>query len=248
LTLRAAIVAGLTALSITGLTACESTQSKSAALEKQGSKLLLDDTGLQVEKESTDVKVLSTALLTDANGSAVVVTLRNDSGKDLTNVPISIDVLDAKGKSVYKNDIPGIEQGLAAVPYVPAGGTVDWVHDQILATGKPPKKVKVKVGASTAAFSGALPEIEVSEPAIEGDPVSGIEATGDVVNRTGEEQGRLLLYAVARRGNEVVAAGRGAIDHLRATTKPAHYDIFFIGDPQGADVTVTQFPTLPGEK
>jgi hypothetical protein len=244
---RAVLAAGLAALFVTGLTACESTQSKSAALEEQGSKLLLDDTGLQVEKESTDVKVLSTALLTDANGSAVVVTLRNDSGRDLTNVPISIDVLDAKGRSIYKNDIPGIEQGLAAVPYVPAGETVDWVHDQVLATGKP-KTVKVKVGASTATFSGELPEIEVSEPAIEGDPVSGIEATGDVVNRTGEEQGRLLLYAIARQGDKVVAAGRGAIDHLKATTKPAHYDIFFIGDPQGADVTVTQFPTLPGEK
>jgi hypothetical protein len=247
LSLRAAIVAGLAALSVAGLTACESTQSKSAALEEQGSKLLLDDTGLQVEKESTDVKAVSTALLTDANGSAVVVTVRNESDKDLTDVPISVDVLDAKGRSVYKNDIPGIEQGLAAVPYVPAGGTADWVHDQILATGVP-KTVKVKIGASTATFAGELPEIDVSEPAIEGDPVSGIEATGDVVNRTGEEQGRLLLYAIARRGSKVVAAGRGAIDHLKATTRPLRYDIFFIGDPKGANVTVTQFPTLPGER
>jgi hypothetical protein len=44
----------------------------------------------------------------------------------------------------------------------------------------------------------------------------------------------------------VVAAGRGAIDHLKAGTKPLHYDIFFIGDPKGADLEVTQFPALPG--
>lgn len=246
MSLRPFIVAGFAVLAAAGLTACQSTQSKSAALEEQGSKLLLDDTGLTVEKKSTDVKVVSTTLLTDANGSAAVVTVRNDSGKDLTNVPISIDVLDAKGKSVYKNNIPGIEQALAAIPYVPAGETVDWVHDQVLTTGKP-KTLKAKVGASTASFSGELPDIEVSEPKLIGDPVSGLEATGDVVNKTGAEQGRVLLYAVARWGNEVVAAGRGAIDHLKAGTRPLHYDIFFIGDPKGADVTVTQFPTLPGE-
>jgi hypothetical protein len=247
LSLRAAIAVGFAALSVVGLTACESTQSKSAALEEQGSKILLDDTGVTIGKESTEVEVVSSTLLTDANGSAVVVGLRNDSDESLTNVPISIDVRDAKGKSVYRNDIPGIEQALAAVPYIPAHGTVEWVHDQVLATGKP-QSVKVKVGASSASYSGDLPDIEVSEPTLEGDPVSGLEVTGDVVNRTGADQGRLLLFAVAHRGNEVVAAGRGAIDHLKPASKPLHYDIFFIGDPKGADVTVTQFPTLPGER
>ena len=46
-------------------------------------------------------------------------------------------MLDAKGKSVYRNDIPGIEPALAAMPFIPAGGETDWVHDQILAAGKP---------------------------------------------------------------------------------------------------------------
>ena len=160
-------------------------------------------------------------------------------------MPILIEVLDAKGKSVYTNAIPGIEPALAAVPYVPAGGDVDWVNDQVLAAGKP-KSVKVKVGASTDSYSRALPEIEVSAPKVEGDPVSGVEATGTVVNKTGEDQERLLLYAVGRSGGRVVAAGRGAIEHLKAGTKPLHYDIFFIGDPTGAELEVTEFPTLPG--
>ena len=57
---------------------------------------------------------------------------------------------------------------------------------------------------------------------------------------------RLLLYAVAREGDRVVAAGRGAIEQLKAEPKPLPYNIYFIGDPRGADVTVTAFPTLPG--
>jgi hypothetical protein len=241
------VVAGLAVLAVAGLTACQSTKSRSAELEKEGATKLLSDSGLKIEKESTDVKVTSTALLTDANGSALVVDLHNSSDKDLVEVPILIDVRDANGKSVYTNDIPGIEPALAAIPYIPAGGDTEWVNDQVLAATKP-KSVKVKVGASTAAYSGPLPEVEVSAPKLEGDPVSGIEAIGTVVNKTGEDQQRLLLYAVGRKGGKVVAAGRGAIDHLKAGTKLLHYDIFFIGDPKGSDLELTQFPTLPGSK
>ncbi len=237
----------LAVFALGGLSACQSTQDRSAELEEQGATTLLATSGLKIEKESADVRVLSTALLSDRNGSAVVVRLRNDSGQALVDVPILIRVLDAKGKSVYTNDIPGIEPALAAVPHIPAGGEVSWVNDQVISAGEP-KSVKVKVGAGGEPYSGELPEIEVSAPKLEGDPVSGIEATGDVVNRTGQEQSRLLLYVVARKGGEVVAAGRGAIEHLKASTKPLHYDVFFIGDPTGAALEVTSFPTLPGSQ
>jgi hypothetical protein len=242
---RPIAVACFALLAAASLAACQSTQDRSAELEEAGATKLLSESGVEIEKESTEVKPTSTSLLTDANGSAVVVDLHNSSDRDLVNVPILVKVLDAKGKSVYENDIPGIEPALATVPYVPAGGDVEWVNDQVLASGKP-KSVAVKVGASSDSYSGQLPDIEVSKPTIEGDPSSGIEATGTVVNRTGEDQGRLLLYAVGRKGGKVVAAGRGAIEHLKAGTKPLHYDIFFIGDPTGADLEVTQFPALPG--
>lgn len=243
--LRAVAAISLAALAAAGLSACESTQSRSAELEEKGAKTLLVDSGLKIGKESKDVRVVSTSLLSDENGSAVVVGLHNDSDHGLVDVPILIDVRDAKGKSVYSNDIPGIEPALAAVPYIPAEGDVEWVNDQVLAAGRP-KSIVVKVGADSASFSGRIPEIEVSAPQLSGDPVSGIEATGDVINKTGEEQGRLLLYVVARSGGRVVAAGRGAIEHLKASTKPLHYDVFFIGDPRGAALDVSTFPTLSG--
>jgi hypothetical protein len=245
--MRAAVTMGLAASAVAGLAACQSTQDRSAELEKEGAKTLLVDSGLQIKEESTDVKVVSTTLLTDANGSAVVVGLHNDSSQSLINVPILIDVLDAKGKSVYSNDIPGIEPALAAVPYIPAGGDVEWINDQVLASGKP-KSARVKVGATADSYSGPLPDIEVTAPKLEGDPVSGLEATGKVVNRTGEEQQRLLLYVIARKGGRIVAAGRGAIDHMKASAKPLHYDVFFIGDPAGAALELTQFPALPGSE
>lgn len=226
------------------VTGCESTQDKSAKIAAELGPVSLEK-GLTISKRSKDVKVVSTTLLTDANGSAVVVELHNGSGRDLAEVPLLIDVLDAKGKSVYRNDIPGIEPALAAVPLIPASGDVVWVHDQVLATGKP-AEVKATVGAGGEEFSGEQPTVSVSEPKLEGDPFTGVAAGGEVVNESGEDLDRLLLYAVARDGGRIVAAGRGAIEPLKDKPKPVPYNVFFIGDPKGAGVTIAQFPTLPG--
>ncbi|MBK5221253.1 MAG: hypothetical protein JJE35_15960 [Thermoleophilia bacterium] len=236
---RPLLAGGLALVALASLTACQSTQSHSAQLEDEGSKVLLDSSGLKVTKANPDVKVLSTTLLSESEASAVVVEVHNDSNVNLVDVPIALDVLDAKGRSVYRNDAPGLEQALVAIPYIPAGADALWINDQILASGKP-ATAKVKVGVSPNSFSGELPEIEVSAPEIE----AGRIASGQVVNRTGKDQNRLLLYAVARRGNEIVAAGRGAFEHLKPDTKELPYHVYFVGDPSGAKVTITQYPTL----
>ncbi|HWA52702.1 MAG TPA: hypothetical protein VG816_00875 [Solirubrobacterales bacterium] len=237
-------VLALAVLAAAGLSACQSTKDRSAELEAQGSTKLLSEEGLKIEKRNPDVKVTDTAVLSGSEGSnAVVVDLHNDSGENLTEVPVLIEVTNTKGKPFYENDIPGIEPALAAVPYIPAHGDAEWVNDQVLGVGKP-KSVKVTVGTGGGTYSGALPKIEVSKPKLQGDPVSGIFATGDVVNETGEDQRRLLLYVVARKGNEVVAAGRGAIEHLKPERKKLKYTVFFVGDPSGAELTLSEFPAL----
>lgn len=240
---RPLIAAGLALLAVTALTACQSTQSRSAELEEENSTVLLEDEGVTVTKQDPSIEVVSTTVLSEAEGNAVAVELRNKSGQDLVDVPIAVDVLDAKGRSVYTNDAPGLEQALVAVPFIPAGEEVTWVNDQVLAAGKP-VSAEVKVGVGGTPFTGEQPEIDVTEPEISGDPVSGIVASGDVVNRTGEDQNRLLLYAVARQGDKIVAAGRGAIEHLKPDTKKVPYSIYFIGNPSGADVTLSDYPTL----
>lgn len=222
----------------------ESTQEKSAKIAAELGPVQQEE-GLKISKPSKDVRVLSTTLLTDVNGSAVVVEVRNQSNRDLANVPILIDVLDAKGRSVYSNSLPGLEPALTSIPYVEAGKEATWVHDQVLAVGKP-ESVEVTVGEGGIPYAGETPEFTVSEPKLEGDPHSGVVAGGNVENESGGKHDRLLLYAVARRGDEVVAAGRGAIEKIKPEPKPLPYNIYFIGDPSGADVEVIWFPTLPG--
>ncbi len=226
-------------------TGCESTQDKSARIAAELGPVAKEK-GLAISKRSKDVEVVSTTLLTDANGSAVVIELHNDSSRDLAEVPILVDVLDARGRSVYRNDIPGIEPALATVPFIPAGGEVTWVHDQVLPTGKP-AKARVTVGAGGVPADGERPTVSVSEPKLEGDPYTGVAASGDVVNESGEDVERLLLYAVARKGGRIVAAGRGAIEPLKDKPKPVPYNVFFIGEPRGAEIEVADFPTMAGQ-
>lgn len=236
------------ALAIAGValvtTGCESTQSKSAKIAAELGPVQ-QEKGLKISKRSKDVEVVSATVLDDAAGSAVVVAVRNRSDRDLVNVPIAIDVRGANGKSIYRNDVPGLESALTVIPFVAAGGETDWVDDQILASGKP-ASVEVAIGAGGEPFEGEQPQLSASEPKLEGDPYSGIVAGGNVVNESGELQGRLLIYAVAREGKRVVAAGRGAIEKLKPERKPLPYNVYFIGDPRGAAVEIELFPTLPG--
>jgi hypothetical protein len=244
---RPAIAAGLALLALGGVSACQSTQSRSAELEAENATVLLEEEGVTVTKEDPDIEVTSTTLLSEAEGHAVVVELRNRSTEGLVDVPIAVDVLDAKGNSVYRNDAPGLEQALVAVPFIPARGEAVWVNDQVLATGEP-AEVDVKVGVGGKPFDGEQPEIEVSTPKLEGDPTSGMVADGDVVNRTGEDQNRFLIFAVARQGEEIVAAGRGAIEHLKPEEKKVPYNVYFIGNPRGAELTLYEYPTLNVEE
>ncbi len=65
------------------VSACQSSQAKNAELAKRGATILKEEEGVTVNQTSSTVKVVDTAVLSDANGAAVVVTLQNDSQQAL---------------------------------------------------------------------------------------------------------------------------------------------------------------------
>lgn len=228
-------------LACIALAGCESSQDRSARLAKQGGKAFTRK-GLEVKRENPDVKVGRTFVLQDRNGAATVVELRNNSPQRLVNVPISIDVLGAGRKSVFKNDAPGLEPSLVAAPVLEPNSEFMWVNDQVAATGRA-RSVDVRVGPAPGRAPDKLPELDVVQPKLKRDPVSGDEATGSVTNRSKVEQRALVVYAVARKGVRVVAAGRSAIERLKPGQK-LYYHVYFIGDPSGARITVAAPPTV----
>ena len=223
------------------LSACESTQDKSKRLGEQAKHATHTDRGVKVTKLNPDVKVLGTTVLTDQNGSAVAVRLRNTGRRPLVRVPIGVDVLDAKGQSVFTNSIPGLEPNLTSTAVLVPGRETYWVNDQVTAAGKP-AHVRAKAGIQSK-VAKSLPALVVKPPRLKQDPVDGVYATGFVFNRSKVEQRHLVLYCVALKGTKVVAAGRGAIERLRVGRKQ-RYRIFFIGNPKGARLVVTAPPTV----
>lgn len=221
---------------------CESTQDKAARIQAEGEALVASQKPLEIAKPNKDVEVVDTALLNDEFGTAAVVAVRNPTKETLVGVPILVDVRNAKGNSVFRNDAFGLDFALNHIPLLRPGETFYWVNDQILANGDP-RSVKVTVGQPEGEAPAQIPEIRVSDPKLTQDP-SGVQASGTVDNESDVDQRKLVLFAVARRGGQVVAAGRGALKKLRSDQpKPGTYNIFFIGDPAGADVIVTAPPS-----
>jgi hypothetical protein len=239
--MRWAACAALVLLVAALATGCESTQSKSAKLQAS-SKGAIDEGGdLVVKKQNPDVKVLSTSTLKDKNGEAVVVRMRSVGKQLLAKLPISVKLADKGGKAVYTNTQPGLEAALAQVALLQPGQELFWVNDQVVSSAKP-AQAQTRVGTGRA-VTGAAPRIEVKGVTLEKDPVSGISATGRVINHSSILQRRLPVFCVARRGDSVVAAGRAILEKVKPG-KSAPFTIFFIGDPQNARLTVTPLPTV----
>ena len=237
----ALLVAAIAMLSPWALSGCESSQAKSDRLAKQGVKVLKAK-GLTVKRTNPDVKAVETTVLSSADGAAVVAVLRNSSAVAQAKVPISIDVTGAGAKTVFRNDAPGLEPSLVSTPALAPRASLTWVNDQV-AGSAPPKAVKVKVGLGRR-VTHPLPQLQLSRPTLNVDSVSGVEASGFVVNQSQVEQRQLVISCIARKGGRIVAAGRAQVERLKVGPKKVPYHVFFVGDPRGAQLSVSAPPTV----
>lgn len=242
---RAAATLAATTLAALLLPACESTQDKSRRLAKQGKTAFADD-GLKVTKRSSTVDLGKTTVLRDQNGAAVVVEVKNETDRALTNVPIAIDVTDPAGKSVYRNDVAGLEPSLTSIPVLGPREEFAWINDQVAATATGEAgRAKAEVGVQKAASAAKdIPKTRVGKARLVDDPVSGIEATGYVFNDSKTvEQRNIFVYCVARKGGKVVAAGRSRIERIKPGRR-GRYHVYFIGNPRGAKLELKAPPTV----
>jgi hypothetical protein len=228
------------------LAACESNQERSAKLEKAAKvhegeaakRRALAQRALTITRPSTKVKVTGAVIVRGSEGAAAVVSLRNISSTPLRDVPIQITVRNAHGASVYTNDVPGLSPTLASVALIPGHGVETWIDDQVQATGTP-ASVSAKVGEGTPA-SGTIPSLSVT-----GAHLSEAQAEGSVVNHSAVAQQELVVDAVARRAGRIVAAGRAVLASAPAGSSTP-FQIFFVGDPGGAQLQVTAPASTPG--
>ncbi len=223
------------------LSACESSQSKSERL-RSAARNSAPEQGLRIAKVNPDVRVTASTVLTDvkAKRSAAVITLRNTSRRAQAALPLLFTLTDAAGRKVFSNATPGAGADLTTVPSLRPGATLVWVNDAIVnVTGA--KGVDAKVGEGTAA-PAKTPKLRLSEPRLDRDPIDGFTASGKVFNDSAVTQQRLVIFAVARRGRRIVAAGRAVVPRVKPGPKGARFTLFFVGNPSGAALSLAAPP------
>ncbi|HEY7952877.1 MAG TPA: hypothetical protein VID70_07795 [Solirubrobacteraceae bacterium] len=246
------------------LSGCESTESESAKLGREGAKLIAGAGTVGLGGANRDVHVGQVALVQGSGRTAAVVQLTNTGAGAQANVPVLIDVRSPRGASLYRNDIQGLEPSLQQMPLLRGHASEWWVDDQVLAAGKLGSvKVRVgdakgagaKAGAPVAKASAAATRASaaVSAAAVQisatrlGSDVAGPYLAGEVVNHTGVAQRNMPIFAVALRGGRVVAGGRALVPNLPAaavTMKPTAFRIYLVGSPAGAHIELTPVPTV----
>jgi hypothetical protein len=236
----AAFALTLLAISLAG---CETTAEKSAKLEKAAKRVSpAQQQGLSIAHESRVVKVQSATLVRGTEGTAAVLTLQNSSAKAIREVPISISLKDANGATVYTNATPGLAKTLTSLALLPAHGNGVWIDDQIPGTSA--KSLATKVGEGTT-VSGAAPRLTISETQLTKDPSGAATVEGAIKNSSSTAQSELIVYALARDGGRVVAAGRAVLASL-APGASAPFQAFFVGNPAGAHLQLSAPPTAIG--
>lgn len=230
-------------LALLATTGCESTQARAARLATQGA-AAFSEKGLDVKKANPDVRIGETTVLEDDNGTAVMAEVRNVSDRPMVDVPLEMDVIDRDPKRpVFQNNEPGLEPGLVQAAYLPPGGKLMWVHDEVYPSGGKARDVKITPGESRGKVPKDVPELDVGKPKLAEDPFDGLYLRGKVKNPSKVEQARVVIFGVARKGDRIVAVGRSGVERLPAGGSKL-YRIFFIGNPRGASYEVQAPPTI----
>jgi len=229
------MVLALAALALAG---CETTQEKSARLERAalGNKSSgpLSSKGLSIAHPSTSIKVQSAVAVHDSEGAAIVVTLRNKGAKAQKEVPLLVRA------GSYSNNAQGLSPSLVRAALVPAHGQTVWIDDQIQpseATGA----VTATAGEGAPA-PAAPPQIVLGAHRLETEPGGGTVVHGTVTNRSAISQKELVVYVVASRGGKVGAAGRAVLTSLAAGAS-SPFEVFLIGRPAGTKLELAAPPT-----
>jgi hypothetical protein len=226
-----------------GASACQSTADKSAKIAAAGEQAVSASATLKI-KPSADLRVARAVVVRGDGGAvAAAVQVRNRGAKGQRDVPLLIDVRDAQGASLYKNDTVGLQPALQRLASVGARKTAWWVNDQVAVSGTP-RRVRARVGAAPVAAPGSVPRVRVTGLHFETD-ATGRYLTGVVVNPSRETLRDVPIFAVAQKGSHVVAAGRALVPKLppHGSPKKVVFRLFFVGDPRGARVALTVAPS-----
>ncbi|MBV9607820.1 MAG: hypothetical protein JO027_22085 [Solirubrobacterales bacterium] len=231
--IRAAGTATLPALVL--LTGCVSTQRIAARARLVDARILASQTVPAAVRADPEISVARPVVVRATGGSAIVVTLRNDSAHVLSDLPLSVGIRPRRGRPAYLNRAANLDYFQTHVASIAPHAVVTWVFT----TGR-------RVGSSLRAFATVgFPQIQsVAGPDLPRIAVSALRSGAvSVVNRSTIPQYDLPVYAVAVRGGRVVAAGEATVAHL-GTHGHTTLTVALLGNGRGAALHLTALPTI----
>jgi hypothetical protein len=235
---RALVVVGCGALAVTA-SACESTESESARIGREGSAEKAADT-LKLGAVNRGVRVSDVTLLSGGGRKAVAVKLTSTSSQAQREVPLLVNVTGAAGKLVYSN-ATGAELLLQRVTLLPAKTSLWWVDDEVLTTGAA-SAATVKVGTGRNVHASARASALSATAASAAQQTGSGTVSGLLANHTGKAQSSVPVFAVALRGGKVVAAGRAVVAAAPAAGAAVSFEIPLVGDAAGAKLELAALP------
>jgi hypothetical protein len=230
---------GLALLAASALSGCVSTQTKNARTLVINERTLDAQSSLRVTRINPRVAVTTVALIRSRRATALVVRLRNLGRSPLSDLPISVGVLDRSGHRQYLNRGINLPYFNTHVASLGGSSTALWVLT-IRSVVAPGSRPFAHVGLPTLPASttaATLPRIEVLAAH------SGRGLRLAVLNRSGVPQYDLQVYAAATPRGRYVAAGRASLAALDGGGR-AHVGVRLLGAPSGAQVLLSAPPTI----
>jgi hypothetical protein len=223
--------------------ACESTEQESAKLNKEGDQLVAGQGALRLGAANHRVSVSDVTLVTSTERAAVAVRLTARSPQ--VDIPVLVDVAGPNNKSLYSNATGGLEASLQRASLPRTGQPEWWVDDQVLlprGTASGSAKVKVQVGSASARHSAPPPTVLTATGVHLGQQNGIGTVSGRIVGRFPNAHSKVPVFAVAVRGEKVVAAGRAIVSPPSARGEQVTFQIFLIGNPAGAKLQLSVAP------
>jgi hypothetical protein len=220
----------------------ESTQQKNARAQLRDDRLLATRSAVQVTRPDRNIAVLGVRVLRSSTGTAVAVTLRNDSAKPVSDLAINVGISAPSGRTYYLNRQPELPYFQTHIGGVGAGAQATWVFSR--AGAAPAGRAFARVGPASVHTSGAstLPSIASSVTALSAQGRAAAALGAEISNRSGVPQDALQSYAYALAGERLVAAGTAPLGSLGSGAVKA-LQLKLLGNPGSSAVHVETPPT-----
>jgi hypothetical protein len=218
------------------LSGCVSTQTVAARARLVDARIITSQTPTVVTLANPSVSAGAPVVIREPAGDAIVVSLRNDSDRALTDLPISIGVRTRSGRVRYLNRSANLDYFASHVALIAPHALTTWVFTT---SGRlPAGKTFATVGYADLhpSLSRSLPSITVSARA-------GRSLVLSVVNRSTIPQYDVPVYAVGLRDGREVAAGRTLVAQL-GTDGTTSSTLNLLGSSRYDSLQLTASPTI----